>query len=42
MKRTLLFLTAAVAMLACGSCAEKKAIAGHIEGLEGDSLSIKV
>ena len=38
----MLLLATAAALLACVSCAEKKAIAGHLDGLEGDSLSVKV
>ena len=42
MKRLIIYTVAAVSLLACASCAKKNVIAGHLDGLVGDSLVVEI
>ncbi len=42
MKKSIIYLVAAVLPLICASCAKKNVIAGHLDGLDGDSLRVEI
>lgn len=42
MKKSIIYLVAAVLPLICASCAKKNVIAGQLEGLAGDSLRVEI
>ena len=42
MKKLVSYFAAAAMLLACVSCASKSAVAGHLDGLAGDSLKVEV
>ena len=42
MKKSIIYLVAALLPLICASCAKKNVIAGQLEGLGGDSLKVEI